>query len=87
MHPRDDYTSIPALTVGTEEVVDNKEKAKAFLNSFFPKMADAEEETEHSASPPEEIQWEPITELEIYRSIKAAKGTTTPGEDGILTLV
>jgi hypothetical protein len=64
-------------------VVDNEEKAEALLNSFFPKVA----ETDHSASPPEEIQWEPITELEIYRSIETAKGTTAPGEDGIPTLV
>lgn len=28
-----------------------------------------------------------MTELEIYRSIRAAKGTTAPGEDGIPTLV
>lgn len=35
----------------------------------------------------EELQWEPITELEIYRSIRAAKGTTAPGEDSIPTLV
>jgi hypothetical protein len=40
MRLRDDYISIPLLTIGTEEVVDNNIKAKAFLNSFFPKMAD-----------------------------------------------
>ncbi|KAI9035202.1 reverse transcriptase family protein [Aspergillus affinis] len=48
-------------------------------------MADAEEETIIPCQ--EEIEWEPISELEIYRSLKAAKGTTAPGEDGIPTLV
>ncbi|KAI3047626.1 hypothetical protein CBS147353_11740 [Aspergillus niger] len=87
MRPRDDYATIPALTIGSEEVVDNEAKAKAFLESFFPKMADADAELEGPGSPAEEIRWEPITELEVYRSIKAAKGTTAPGEDGIPTLV
>ncbi|KAF4228839.1 hypothetical protein CNMCM8980_000121 [Aspergillus fumigatiaffinis] len=50
-------------------------------------MADADTGLECAVSPPGEIRWEPITELEIYRSIKAAKGTTAPGEDGIPTLV
>jgi hypothetical protein len=44
MRPRDPYTNIPILTVGMEEVSNNKEKAKAFLEAFFPKMADAKEE-------------------------------------------
>jgi hypothetical protein len=43
-------------------------------------MAEAAEE--NTVAPTEEIPWEPITELEIYRSLKAAKGTTAPGEDG-----
>ena len=34
-----------------------------------------------------EIPWEPVTELEIQKALKAAKGTTVPGEDGIPTLV
>ena len=85
MRPRDPYTNIPTLKIGTREVTENNEKAKAFLEAFFPKMAEAEEE--EIMTPPQEITWEPITELEIYRSLKAAKGTTAPGEDGIPTLV
>jgi hypothetical protein len=85
MRPRDSYMNIPTLTIGTREVSENNEKAEAFLEAFFPKMAEAEEE--EIMTPPQEITWEPITELEIYRSLKAAKGTTAPGEDGIPTLV
>jgi hypothetical protein len=83
----DDYASIPALAIGIEEVVDNDAKAKAFHNSFSPKMVDVDREPECAGSPLEEICWEPITDLEINSSINAAKGTTVPGEDGILTLV
>lgn len=34
-----------------------------------------------------EIPWQPITELEVQRSLNAAKGSTPPGEDGLPTLV
>ncbi|THC88360.1 hypothetical protein EYZ11_012191 [Aspergillus tanneri] len=85
MRPRDAYLSVPTLKVDTEEVTDNQEKAEAFLETFFPKMADAEEE--ELAAPVEELPWEPITGLEVYRSLKVAKGTTAPGEDRIPTLV
>ncbi|KAI3112965.1 hypothetical protein CBS147330_9893 [Penicillium roqueforti] len=34
-----------------------------------------------------ELQWHPITELEIERSLKAAKGNTAPGEDNLPMLV
>lgn len=85
MRPRNPYSNNPTLKVGSEDVNDSQDKAKAFLETFFPKAADAEEET----IPPcqDEIKWEPISELEIYRSLKAAKGTTAPGEDGISTLL
>ena len=85
MRPQDPYTNIPALKAGSEEVTKNQDKAKAFLEAFFPKMADAEEETIMPHQ--EEIKWEPISELKIHQSLKAAKGTTAPGEDGIPTLV
>ncbi|CEL11943.1 Putative Reverse transcriptase [Aspergillus calidoustus] len=85
MRPRDPHTSIPALRVGSREVTKNEAKAKAFLEAFFPKMADPEEDD--TTPPPEEIPWHPITELEIHGSLKSAKGTTAPGEDGIITLV
>ena len=35
----------------------------------------------------EEIPWAPITKEEIGRALKAAKGTTAPGEDGLPTLI
>lgn len=44
MRPRDAYTSIPAIKVGTEEVTDNQRKAETFLDSFFPKMAEPDVE-------------------------------------------
>jgi hypothetical protein len=65
--------------------MDNRDKAKIFRETFFPRMADAKDEIVQA--PVEELEWELITELEIYRSLKAAKGTTAPGEDGIPTLV
>eukprot|EP00136_Aspergillus_niger_P005212 XP_001395701.2 reverse transcriptase [Aspergillus niger CBS 513.88] len=83
--PRDTYMSIPTLRVGTEEVTDNQGKAEAFLQAFFPMMA--EPEPEELVNPAEELPWEPITEQEIYRSLRVAKGTTAPGRDGIPTLV
>ena len=48
-------------------------------------MAEPNEETPTPQR--EEIPWEPVTELEIKKALKAAKGTTAPGEDGIPTLV
>lgn len=85
MHPQDLHTNIPALKRGSEEVTENKAKAKVFLEIFFLKMADPEEEA--TELPTEEIPWHPITELEVHQSLKAAKGSTVPEEDGIITLV
>ncbi|KAK9594981.1 hypothetical protein V6Z93_010714 [Aspergillus fumigatus] len=62
-----------------------KTKPRHSEKPFFPKMAEPEEG--NIAPAPAEILWEPITKEEIYRSLKAAKGTTAPGEDGIPTLV
>ncbi|KAJ5513135.1 hypothetical protein N7463_002687 [Penicillium fimorum] len=85
MKPRDSWGCIPALKVGDRELVDNAEKAQAFMGSFFPSMAPAQEEAPPHA--PTEIRWHPISEVEVYRSLKAAKGTTAPGEDGLPTLI
>lgn len=85
MGPRDNYTNIPPLKVGKREVTDNTDKAHALLESFFPQMA---EPTPEAVTPMrEEIRWTPITELEIEKALRAAKGSTAPGEDGLPTLV
>ena len=68
MKPRDSFASIPAIKVATEELTSNKDKAQAFRDAFFPTMADAEEHS--STQPLPEISWQPITELEVYRSLK-----------------
>ena len=83
--PAGPHTNIPALKVGSEEVTESQDKAKAFVEALFPKTADAEKETIMPCR--EEVKWEPISELEIHRSLKAAKGTTAPREDGTPTLV
>lgn len=85
MAPKDSYANIPPLKVDSEEVSDHHDKARVFLETFFPKMVDPNEETPIPQR--EEIPWEPITELEIQRALGAAKGKTAPGEDGIPTLV
>jgi hypothetical protein len=64
MRPWDPYTSIPALKVGSREVTKNKAKAKAFLEAFFLKMVDLEED--NTILSLEEIPWHLITKLEIH---------------------
>lgn len=57
MPPRDSYASIPVLKVGSEEVADDKDKAKVFLEIFVTKMAEAdEEEKEEDRTLPEEMR-------------------------------
>jgi hypothetical protein len=53
MRPRDSYTNIPPLKIGSEEITENDAKARIFLGTFFPKMADLEKED--LVLPPEEI--------------------------------
>jgi hypothetical protein len=48
-------------------------------------MAPAQDET--LANAPCEMPWQPISDLEVFRSLKAAKSSTAPGEDGLPTLV
>ena len=83
--PRDDYANKPPLKIGDQEAIDNEDKARALLESFFPEMA---EPTPESTTPlREEIPWIPLTEVEIEMALKSAKGSTAPGEDGLPTLV
>ena len=85
MKPRDSWGCISTLKVGDREVADKREKAQAFMDSFFPTMAPPQEDS--LAPAPSEIPWQPISKLEIYRSLKAAKSSTAPGEDGLPTLI
>ncbi|KAJ5839473.1 uncharacterized protein N7525_004661 [Penicillium rubens] len=61
--PREAWGCIPALHVATNELTENKEKAQAFLDAFFPKMDEPDEDSLIRA--PLELPWQPITELEI----------------------
>jgi hypothetical protein len=65
--------------------IENEDKARIFLETFFPKMDEPQEETLRQL--PLELSWQPITELEIQRSLKAAKACTAAGEDGLPMLV
>ncbi|KAI2867039.1 hypothetical protein CBS11852_11467 [Aspergillus niger] len=85
MRPRESWSSVPALKVDNRSVTGNQEKAEAFMNTFFPMMAPAQEETPTRI--PAELPWQPITELEVYRSLQAAKSSTAPGEDGLPMLI
>ncbi|KAF7184036.1 hypothetical protein CNMCM7691_004595 [Aspergillus felis] len=79
------WGSIPALQVGCNELVDNEDKARAFLDTFFPKLDEPNDDPPTQA--PLELPWPPITELEIEQALKAAKSSTAPGEDSLTTLV
>ena len=85
MKPRDTCGCIPALQVGPEELVQNEDKAEALLDAFFPAMNTPEPSP--LVSPRAELLWHPITEHEIERSLRTAKGTTAPGEDNLPMLV
>ncbi|KAI2867955.1 hypothetical protein CBS115988_10984 [Aspergillus niger] len=85
MRPRESWSSVPALKVDNRSVTGNQEKAEAFMDTFFPTMAPAQEETPIRI--PAELPWQPITELEVYRSLQAAKSSTAPGEDGLPMLI
>jgi hypothetical protein len=76
---------MPALKVGHVECPDNQDKAQVLTECFFPQMAHPTPEA--IPSPREEILWELIAEAEIERALRAAKGTTTPSEDGLPMLV
>ncbi|THC87303.1 hypothetical protein EYZ11_013252 [Aspergillus tanneri] len=83
--PREAWGSIRTLHADTDELTENKDKTQAFIDAFFPKMDEPHEDPLYQS--PLELPWQPITELEIQRSLKAAKGSTAPGEDGLPTLV
>jgi ribonuclease HI len=81
---QDDYANIPPLKVGDHEFTDNQDKARVLMETFFPST---EPPPPENIVPPREIPWDPITEMEITKALKAAKKRTAPGEDGLPTLV
>lgn len=85
MKPREAWGYVPVLHVGSQELAENEDKAAAFMDSFFPKMDEPEDDPPVHA--PVELPWPSITELEIQRSLKAAKSSAAPGDDGLPTLV
>lgn len=85
MKPRETWGYVPTLQIGDRDVTGNQEKAQAFMDIFFPSMAPAREE--QLASPPTEMRWQPFSQLETYRSLKAAKPSTALGEDGLPMLI
>jgi hypothetical protein len=44
------------------------------------------EPLESPTTPAKELLWLSLTEVEVYRSLKAARALTSPGEDGHPTL-
>lgn len=85
MKPRKTWGCTPKLRAGSEEITENEDKAKAFLDAFFPVTNTPEPDPPISPSP--ELPWHPITELEIGRSLRRAKGTAALGEDNLPMLV
>jgi hypothetical protein len=85
MKPRESWGCVPALHVDSNTLVENEDKARAFLDTFFPKMDQPHEDP--LVETPLELPWPPLTELEVHRSLKVAKSSTAPGEDGLPTLV
>ncbi|THC90160.1 hypothetical protein EYZ11_010387 [Aspergillus tanneri] len=63
MKPRNSFSTNPLLTVGTDKLTDNKDKAILLTELFLPKIVEAQEEL---VPPADEIPWESITELGIY---------------------
>ncbi|CEJ55656.1 hypothetical protein PMG11_01904 [Penicillium brasilianum] len=85
MKYREIWGCTPTLRAGSEEIIQNEDKAKAFLDAFFPAMNTPEPSP--PASPLPELLWHLITELKVKRSLRIARGTTAPGEDNLPMLV
>lgn len=76
---------MPVLHISTDERIENKDKAQAFLDAFFPQIDEPQEDLPIRASL--ELPWQPITKLKVQQSLDIAKGSTTPSKDGLPTLV
>lgn len=81
---RDEYTNIPPLQVGNQEITDNHDKAEVLMRTFFPTM---ERPAPEVVVPPAEIPWKPVTAAEVEKVLRRAKKGTAPGEDELPTLV
>ena len=51
MKPQEAWGCVPALHVGTNELIENKDKAQAFLDAFFPQMDEPHEDSAHPGTP------------------------------------
>jgi hypothetical protein len=58
-----------------------RRQSAGLLDSFFPEMNTPVADV--STAAPLVFPQQPITELGIHRPLKAAKGTTAPGEDNL----
>lgn len=81
---QDEYTNIPPLQIGNQDITDNQEKAEVLMRTFFLTIQRPATEV---IVPPAEVQWGPITAAEIEKVVRRAKKGTAPGEDEFPTLV
>jgi hypothetical protein len=63
MKPRETWGCTPALKVGSAELTRNEDKARAFLDTFFPVMNTPD--PSEPSSPQPELPWHPITNLRL----------------------
>jgi hypothetical protein len=79
MKPKASWGCVPALQAGPTQLIDNEDKSRTSLESFFPELNPPDPYPSEATE--QELPWEAITELGIQRSLSAAKGTTAPGQD------
>ena len=85
--PTNNYATIPPLKVADMEYTTNDDKARIFLESFFPHRDTETSQQSHRRSNRQELPWKPITEQEIARVLLKAKRNKAPGIDGLPMLV
>jgi hypothetical protein len=85
--PTDNYTAIPPLKVADTEHTDNHDKARVFMESFFPQTQLAPVSATNLKKARQELRWEPISDGEVARALAVANGRTAPGIDGLPMLI
>ena len=85
--PTDRYATIPPLKVDDTEYTSNEDKARVFMDSFFPQSQVTTESGSRRKRDPLELPWAPISESEIARVMATAKGKSAPGIDDLPMLV